>query len=85
MGKDVIDSAQEFFEFVIKIFGENMLYRTIYGELPTDTITSEGIRESMGKYDRAEPLLKDLANMFEAQASMDSKMETPKPIKKETR
>lgn len=58
--KDEIKKARDFFENIVKIYGENQLYRVMYGELPIDDDTEERIRKMRMLYEEAEPLKKEI-------------------------
>lgn len=54
--KDDIQLAREFFENLVKILGENELYRMLYGELPIDNESEDRARFSMEAYQETKPL-----------------------------
>jgi hypothetical protein len=43
--KDELTKAKEFFENIVKVYGENQLYKALYGELPTDDDSMERIKK----------------------------------------
>ena len=61
--KDDLTKAREFFETIIRVFGENQLYRTMFGELPVDDETEAKIRKLQKMEVGARPL-KDIINKF---------------------
>lgn len=77
MSRKTIKTAMEFFQEVIHILGENQLYKTLYGELPTDKDSAVRIARMMEAHKQAYPLLDELNQFFETQSAQS------KPIKEE--
>jgi len=42
--EDTVRKAREFFETVVRIYGENQLYKAIFGELPIDENSEKRIK-----------------------------------------
>jgi hypothetical protein len=53
---DDIRKARDFFANIVKIYGENQLYKSLYGELPIDEDSEERIRKQVQMLEDAKPL-----------------------------
>ena len=67
MKKDDIRKAREFFENIVKIYGENYLYKAIYGELPTDEDSEARVRKMTTMYEAAKPLKDEIEKFIKKQ------------------
>jgi len=67
--KDGLRKAREFFENIVKIYGENQLYKAMYGEIPTDLDSEDRIRTMQGMYEDAKPLKDEIEKFIRKQDS----------------
>lgn len=65
--KKTIKTAQAFFEHYIDVVGELELYRTLYGELPTNKDATINILRMRRMAEEARPLMEELNLCFERQ------------------
>ena len=65
--KDNIRKARDFFENIVKIYGENRLYKAFYGELPTDRDSEKRIRKMTMIYEEAKPLKDEIEKLINKQ------------------